>query len=100
MRAADPGERALVAEERVQAPVVAGEDLAQPLDAEPERLGPEMRELGLRLRGGLEPDARPLLRATLGQDELAPFSKRSRNAGVFGPFAPGARNLIRPALIR
>ena len=29
------------------------------------------RELGFRLRGGLEPDARPLLRATLGEDELA-----------------------------
>ena len=63
MRSADAGERALVAQERVQPPVVAGEDLAQPLDAEPERLRAEVRQLGLRLLRGLEPHPRPLLRS-------------------------------------
>ena len=69
--AADPGERALVAEQRVQPPVVAGEDLAQPLGAEPERLGPDVGELRLGLLGCLEPDAGPLLRPGLREHELA-----------------------------
>ena len=47
--AADPGERPLVAEQRVEPSVVAGEDLAEPLDAEPQRFGPDVGELGLGL---------------------------------------------------
>ena len=47
--AADPRERSLVSKQRVEAPVVAGEDLAQPLDAESQRFGTDMGELGLGL---------------------------------------------------
>jgi hypothetical protein len=67
----DPGERPLVAQERVQPPVVRGQDPAQLLHAEPEGLRAEMGELGLRLLRRLEPDSCPLLRAGLGQHELA-----------------------------
>jgi hypothetical protein len=64
-------ERPLVAQERVQPPVVRGQDPAQLLHAEPERLRAEVGELGLGLLGRLEPDSGPLLRAGLGQHELA-----------------------------
>ena len=47
--AADPGERPLVAEQRVEPPVVAGEDLAEPLGAEPQCFGADVGELGLGL---------------------------------------------------
>ena len=50
MRAADARERALVAQERVELPAVAREDLAELLGAEAERLGPEVRELRLERR--------------------------------------------------
>ena len=68
--AADAGDRALVAEERVQAARLAAEDLAERLRVEAERLGAEVVEL----RGGAlrreEPDAGALLLRVLGQDEL------------------------------
>ena len=47
VRAADARERALVAQERMELAALAAEDLAEPLGAEPERVGPEMRELGV-----------------------------------------------------
>ena len=64
MGAADPGERPLVAEEGVQPPVVACEDLAQLVRAEPERLRPDVSQLGLSLFRRLEPDPGALLRAS------------------------------------
>ena len=62
-RAADAGDHALVAEHRVQSPRLLRADRLERLRAEPERFGPEVRELRL---GGLrrqEPHACPLLRA-------------------------------------
>ena len=71
VRASDPGERALVAQERVEAAIVAGEDLAQQLHAESKRLRADVRQLLVGLLRRLQPDAGPLLRAGLGEDELA-----------------------------
>src|SRR5215213_6877745 len=69
-RAAYPGQRALVPQERVQAPAVAREDLAQPLGADARRLWAEVRHLRVRSLPRQQPDSRPLLRAGLGQHEL------------------------------
>ncbi len=70
--AADPGQGALVAQERVEAPRVGCEDAGEPFAFETERLRPEMCELGLSLFRRQEPDAGALLRAGLGEDELRP----------------------------
>jgi hypothetical protein len=51
--AADAGELALVAEERVQPVVLARQDLGEPLGAEPQRLGAEV----LRASGARRPPA-------------------------------------------
>ena len=89
MRAADPGERPLIAKERVQPAVVAGEDLTELVRAEPERLRPDVRQLGLGLLRRLEPDPGALLRAALGQDRarLRPRSAAGTPASS-GPFSP------------
>ena len=51
MGPADTGERALVAEQRMELPPLAAEDLAAaPRPAEPERLRAEMCELGVERR--------------------------------------------------
>src|SRR5207244_6300484 len=68
-RAADPGDQALVAEERVQAARLLGADLAQPPRAQAERLRAEVSELLLGRLGRQEPDACALLRPRLGEDE-------------------------------
>ena len=87
-----PAMRALVAEQRMQAPRLAAQDLAEPLGAEAERLRPEVRQLRLGRLGRQQPDARALLRAGLGEHELRRRPRsRSRNAGVFGPFSPAPR---------
>ena len=96
-RAADAGDHALVAQERVQPARFAGEDLAEPLRAEPERLRPEVRELGLGRLGREQPDSGALLRAGLGEHELGAALEARRNAGVFGPFSPARRYRRRPA---
>ena len=77
VRAPDPGERPLVAQERVQPPVVAGQDLAQLLGSQPDRLGAQVRELGLGLLRRLEPDAGALLR-------VPPRSARARRRSRSG----------------
>src|SRR5204863_8707276 len=68
-RAADARDQALVAEERVEPARLVGEDLLEPLGAEPERLRAEVRELRLRRVGREQPHACALLRAGLRQDE-------------------------------
>src|SRR3954453_5114593 len=68
--AADAGDHALVAEQGVQPPRLVGEDLAETLDAEAKRLRAQVLELRLGRLGREQPDARPLLRAAFGEDEL------------------------------
>ena len=70
-RAPDARDHALVAQERVQPPRLARQDLGKPLRPETERLRAEVLELSLRGFGCQQPHARALLRARLGQDELA-----------------------------
>ena len=71
VRASDAGDRALVAEERVELPPLALEDLAERRGVEVERVGPEVSEIVVQLRRRDEPDAGALLLSGLGQDELA-----------------------------
>ena len=72
----------------MEPPVVADEDLAEPLGTEPERLRAEVRELGLGLLRRLEPDAGALLLPASVSMSSPPFSKRRRNAASSGPSSP------------
>ena len=90
MRPADPRERPLIAQERVQPPVVAGQDLAQRSIPSPSASGPRCASSASRLPGCLEPHAGPLLLACLGKDDLTAVLDRPEG-GDFGPFAPGVR---------
>src|SRR5262249_56931579 len=69
-RAADAGDQPLVAQQRVQPPRLAVDDLAEPFRLKPERLRAEVRKLGFRRLGGEQPDARTLLPRVLREDEL------------------------------
>ena len=84
-RPADPGDRPLVAQQRVQPPAVAPRGSRAALDAEPERLRAEVRELGLRRLGRHEPDAGALLRPGLGQHELAAVLEAEPERGRLRP---------------
>src|SRR4051812_17921139 len=59
-----------VAQQRMQSPRLAVDDLAEPLRPEAERLRPEVRELGLGRLGREQPDAGALLPCVLREDEL------------------------------
>ena len=76
VRAADARERPLVAQERMELAPLAAEDLAEPLGAEAERLGPEVRELRLEPLRREQPDAGALLLARLGEHQLAAVRER------------------------
>ena len=69
---ADPGDEALVAEERVEAARVGSEDLRELLVRQAVRLRPEVGELLLDRRGGVEADLGAFLRSGFGEDERAP----------------------------
>ena len=84
----------------MEAPRVGGEDLAEPLGAQAERLWAEMRELGLGLRGCEEPDAGALLRPASVRTSCRPPSNTRRKAGCFGPRSPYRSSFSRPAVIR
>ena len=71
MCAPDAGERALVAEEGMELPALASENLREPGRVEVERVRPEVAEVLVELRGCDEPHARPFLLPGLGQHELA-----------------------------
>ena len=90
VRAADPRERPLVAEQRMQLATLAREDLAESLRPEPESVGAEVGELGLERLGREQPDPRALLLAASVSTSSPPSANVSRNIGVFGVFAPGA----------
>ena len=101
VRAPDPGERPLVAQQRVQPAVVAGEDLAQLLRRRAR--APPARGGRARPRSARATRARPR-RASSGRPRSGRARRRPRSgAGTpasSGPSAPGARCRIRPALIR
>src|SRR5213595_1088540 len=66
---ADARDQPLVAQQRVQPPRLAVDDLAEPLRPEPERLRAEMRELCFRRLRRQQPDARALLPGVLAEHE-------------------------------
>ena len=91
VRTPDPGERALVAEEGMELPALASEDLREPGRVEVERVGPEVAEILVELRGVTShTPARFFFPASVSTSS-PPSVNRVRNIGVFGPFAPGAR---------
>jgi hypothetical protein len=96
VRAADPRDRALVAEEGVELPAVAAQDLAQCGLVDVERVGPEVRQLGVQDVGSDEPDARPLLLASLGEVELAAVCEAHLEHRLGGGFLP-RRDIPQPA---
>ena len=101
VRPPDPGERALVAQQRVQPPVVAREDLAQLVDVpSPSASGPRCASSASVCSGDSSQTPARFFGPASVSTSSPPFSKRSLNAGVFGPLAPEARCRIRPALIR
>jgi hypothetical protein len=83
-RAADPCDHPLVAEQRVEAPRFAGEDLAQLGRVELVRLRPEMPELELDGLGSEQPDTRALLLARLGEDQLGAALEGEPERGRLG----------------
>ena len=85
MRAADAGERALVAQERVKLAALPPQDLCEPLGADSEGVWAEVRELGLECVRVQQPDPGPLLLPGLGQDQL----------GAVGEAEPEHRRLRR-----
>ena len=89
VRAPDAGERALVAQQRVELPVVAREDLAEPGDVEPECVRPEVGQIGVGLLRRLEPDAGALLLSGLGEDELASVLEAQPEHRRLRAFFPG-----------
>ena len=89
MRAPDPGDRPLVAEERVELPPLALEDLGERGRVDVERVRPEVREVGLDLLGRGEPDARALLPPALGEQELAASAEAKPEHRRLRPLRPG-----------
>ena len=91
VRAPDAGDRALVAQERMELPPLALEDLGERRGVELERVRPEVGEVVVELRRVTsQTPARFFLPASVRTSSPPPV-KRSRNIGVFGPFAPGSR---------
>ncbi len=96
MSASDPGDRALVAQERVELAPIAFEDLAQCCGVELECVGPEVPEVLSELLSGDEPNARPLLLARLGEDELTAVGEAQAEHRRLRALRPG-RDVAQPA---
>src|SRR5581483_4228314 len=88
--AADAGERALVAQQRVQLTPLAGQDAGKLAGGEPERVWTEVRELRLERGGGEEPDAGALPLARLREHELASVLEREPEHRRLRPLGPGS----------
>ena len=91
MGATDPRERALVAKQRMELAPLSPEDLAERRCVDLERIGTEMCELRVELRGRHEPHPGTPLLSRLGQQQLAAVAKRTWNIGFAGPFLPAGR---------
>jgi hypothetical protein len=96
--AADPGDEALVAEERVQAARVRAEDLGELLPRRAVRLRAEVPELARASRRE-QPDAGALLLRVLGEDELRAAVELERERGAWPAFSRG-EVLEPPAVMR
>ena len=91
MRPSDAGERALVAEQRVELAALAGEDRGERPSVDRERVRPEVREVLVELlRGTIQTPARFFLPASV-RTSSPPSAKRSWNIGRAGPFFPAGR---------
>ena len=88
MRTADPRERALVAEERMELTALAAQDLAQRGVVDVERVGPEMRQLGVEAVGGHEPTPARFFLPPSVRSSSPPSAKRTWNIGLAGAFFP------------
>ena len=84
--ATDAGQRALVAEQRVELAPLAAEDLSQRRCVDVERVGTEVCELGVELRGCQEPHAGALLLARLGEEQLAAVREADLEHRLRRPF--------------
>jgi len=69
-RTSDARDHALVSQQRVQPPRLAGADLRESLGADADRFRPDVRKLVFRLLGRQQPDTRALLRSRLGEHQL------------------------------
>ena len=99
MCAADPGERALVAQERVELAPLAAQDRAERGSVDLVGLGPEVRELGIQRLRREEPHARASS-SSLGEEQRAAVRELDLEHRPGGPFFPAGRYRRRPALIR
>ncbi len=86
----DAGDGALVAEQRVEAPRGGRENLGEPLGADPERLRAQVRKLFVGLLWCEQPDTGALLRARLGEHELAAALEAESEGGRLRAFRAGA----------
>ena len=98
--AADAGERPLVAQERMQPARLAAGDLGELGGGDPIRFRAEVRDLGFEVVRPVEADPCPLLRAALGQDQLAAVLEAEPERGRLRALRPGSRKRMRPALIK
>ena len=89
MGAPDARERALVAEERMELAALAGQDRGERLRVDLERVRPEVSEVFVQLSRADDPDARALLLACLGEDELAAVHETQLEHRSRGAFLPG-----------
>ena len=98
MRTADAGDRALIAEQRVELPAVAREDLAQPFEVDVERVGPEVRKVGVELLGVVsQTPARFFLPASVRMSSSPPTNQAGTSASSGPSRLPEGRRR-RPAL--
>src|SRR5438093_2359748 len=94
--AADTGDQALIAEQCVQPPRLAAEDLAELRRVEAKRLRAEVAKLLLDLLRSQQPDPRPFLLRVLGQHELRAAGELERERGRLRPRLPGLERLQSP----
>ena len=91
MRAADPRERALVAQERMELPPLSPEDLAERRAVDLERVGPEMGSSSSSCAGVTSQTPARFFFPPSVSSSSPPSAKRTWNIGFAGPFLPAGR---------